>query len=396
MRNPTLHALLRAYVEEAGVALALDARKGDGVPFDVRESHADAGWKPRTPLYCYRPLTGEFIAEREDMLAGLPTWLPAVRALERLEGLDAYLRRRDLRGEPPARAALAGLTDAAYSGSSDFAFVPERFGRAYAELEGAVYAGRTVSTVAVELLGVEVESDELVLSSELRLVMTESWPDAPEGARRPGVLAVVTPAEARPRLRRLLTALRLWDRATPALGASAWTRIDDGPWRTEPNGAGGRARGTLVVPEPQEDELRAFCSLVARRTPRAGELAWALGRFEMGCERTGPFEALTDDLLALRALLEPEGPASGRLAERVAALCAAPEERAPTAERVARAVALERNVVAGLPPVDPEAEALPAELADHLRALLRDVLCGHLEPDLRVLADELLAEAVSA
>ena len=28
------------------------------------------------------------------------------------------------------------------------------------------------------------------------------------------------------------------------------------------------------------------------------EVAWALGRFEMGCERLAPFEALTDYLLA--------------------------------------------------------------------------------------------------
>ena len=35
-----------------------------------------------------------------------------------------------------------------------------------------------------------------------------------------------------------------------------------------------------------------------------------------------------DVLLALRALIEPEGPASGRLAGRLGALCALPDERA--------------------------------------------------------------------
>ena len=45
--------------------------------------------------------------------------------------------------------------------------------------------------------------------------------------------------------------------------------------------------------------------------PRSGELAWALRRFELGCERDSRYEALTDHLLALRALLEPEGPESG-------------------------------------------------------------------------------------
>ena len=41
----------------------------------------------------------------------------------------------------------------------------------------------------------------------------------------------------------------------------------------------------------------------------------------------------------------------------------------------------------------PGADALVDELAEHLRAILRDVLCGHLDADLRSVADELLAEA---
>ena len=70
----------------------------------------------------------------------------------------------------------------------------------------------------------------------------------------------------------------------------------------------------LVVTAEQEDELRAFCKLVSRRAPHGNELAWALRRFELGCERADPYEALSDHLLALRALLEPEGPSSGLLA----------------------------------------------------------------------------------
>ena len=147
-----------------------------------------------------------------------------------------------------------------------------------------------------------------------------------------------------------------------------------------------------VVPAQQEDELRAFLSLVGRRTPRGGELAWALGRFELATDRPRPSEALTDVLLALRALLEPEGPQSGRLAGRVAALCAVPEARATATERIAHLVALERAVVAGVAPEDAALENLVDELTGWLRALLRDVLCGHLDSDLRAVADELLAE----
>jgi hypothetical protein len=171
-----------------------------------------------------------------------------------------------------------------------------------------------------------------------------------------------------------------------------WARTDGGAWRSVALGGSGRPGLLREIPAEQEDELRAFCSLVSRRTPRAGELAWALARFEMACERPDTGQALTDLLLAARALLEPEGPASGRLAGRLAALCALPERRAELAERVAHTISLERSIIAGLA-ADPALGGLVDELGGHVRALLRDVLCGHLDADLRVLADELLAEA---
>jgi hypothetical protein len=133
--------------------------------------------------------------------------------------------------------------------------------------------------------------------------------------------------------------------------------------------------------------------LAHTRAPAIGrpELAWALARFEMGCERTSELEALSDHLLALRALLEPEGPASGLLAGRLAALCATPEERPGLTRRVLKAIALERAVIAGAAVEHASCDALVAELAGHLRAVLRDVVCGHLPPDLVTLADALLA-----
>src|SRR5262249_26887014 len=109
-----------------------------------------------------------------------------------------------------------------------------------------------------------------------------------------------------------------------------------------------------------------------------------------------PTEALTDYLLSLRALLEPEGATSGRLAQRLAAICARPEDRVALTERTARATTLERSVIGGLTgdrrdPARPE--PLIDELAENLRAVLRDMLCGHLDADLVSVADELLAEA---
>jgi hypothetical protein len=208
----------------------------------------------------------------------------------------------------------------------------------------------------------------------------------------------------------LLSALRLFEPGTFALGPLAWARAGTGAWRMVPIGASGRtgtlgglrgARYLTIVPAGQEEELRAFWRLVNRRGGAAGtgELAWALARFEMGCERPAPLEALSDHLLALRALLEPEGPASGRLAQRLSVICAQPEQRAALARRTAEVIELERAVITGMaghgrePGTGGGIDALVDELAGHLRAILRDALCGHLDADLCGLADDLLAEA---
>jgi hypothetical protein len=198
-------------------------------------------------------------------------------------------------------------------------------------------------------------------------------------------------------LRDLLRALRLFGDGRVTLGALAWARTGgEDAWSTVALGTGGRPHGMLVISPEQEDELRAFCSLVSRRAPHGNELAWALRRFELGCERAHPYEALSDHLLALRALLEPEGPSSGLLAGRIAALCATPENRIKLTKRMTKAQKLERAVIAGTAAELADlrsvaAVAIARDVADHLRALLRDVICGHLTPDLARLADELLA-----
>ena len=119
-------------------------------------------------------------------------------------------------------------------------------------------------------------------------------------------------------------------------------------------------------------------------------------RFELGCERASEYEGLSDHILALRVLLgasspsEPDGSPDGLLAGRLAALCATPDLRSPVAERTLRALALERHAIAGTAVARAGGFAVARELADHLRALLRDVICGHLPADLVPLADELL------
>ena len=56
-----------------------------------------------------------------------------------------------------------------------------------------------------------------------------------------------------------------------------------------------------------------------------------------------------------------------------------------------KAQTLERAVIAGTAEEHAAGLNLARDVADHLRALLSDVICGHLDPNLAALADELLA-----
>ena len=394
--------------------LTAETASGAEVPFELIET--TGGPRGRVPLYCYRPLTGTFISDRLGLLSGMPTYLPALRAVGGLDGVEAYLRQRGETRIPDDRrecadAALRAFLLAVFADRTEFGFDEVRFETAYEELERALYEGRALTTVVAALLGIALdpETTEIALGEGLSLMCGDALEDAPPEVvwgddEEAHVLLVLTVAQdraapapvsiARARFRRTLSALRLFERGGFAVGPVAWTRIDDGAWHSVALGGSGRPGLPRRIAAEQEDELRGFCNLVARRVPRSGEVAWALTRFEMGCERLAPFEALTDYLLALRALLEPEGPASGRLSGRLAAICAPPEDRAAVAERTAHAISLERAVIGGLAPAHPGVDTLVDELAEHLRALLRDVLCGHLDSDLCSVADDLLAQTV--
>jgi hypothetical protein len=419
-----LHGLLEAFTTDAGTRLDLAASDGDEIPFEVVETAG--GRSGRLPLYCYRPLTADFIRARLGLLVALPTYAPAARALEGVGGLELYLRGRGETnlsdGRDQVDAVLRDFLAQVFDERSEFAFDAERFEIAYQELERTIYQGRCVTEVVAPLLGIDLdpETDELALGEGLSIVRPSALAGAPTEtvtAEQPPLLLVLRVAHdrlqqpsvsfARTRFRRVLTALRLFEKGGYAIGPIGYSRIDDGVWTPIPLGSSGRPRLLTLISRDTEDELRGFCNLIGRRigshpagrgpdNSGAGEVTWALARFEMGCERIAPFEAMTDYLLALRALLEPEGPGSGRLAQRLSVICAAPDERAGLAERTAHAISLERAVIAGLAPATTGVDLLVDELAEHLRAILRDMLCGHLSTDVRGVADELLAEAADA
>jgi hypothetical protein len=423
MRSRQLETALTEFIEAVAIHLRAEVAAGAEVPFELGSRSGRRG--QATPLYCYRALTGAFIAEREGALKRLSGYAEAAKLLEGFDGLDRYLASRgtdvgEPKGRVRVRATIKALLEDVFEDQTDFELRPERLRAALERLEQSAFASTSAMTLVATLHGLTITSAELPLTEGLTIAQPDALRGAPEGAlsvgpgeRAENHLIVVLSVEdddppdavlrGREVLQDLLRALRLFGDGRVTLGALAWARVGAGAWNPLALGTGGRPHGMLVVTAEQEDELRAFCNLVSRRAPRRNELAWALRRFELGCERESSHEGLSDHLLALRVLLEPEGPSSGLLAGRLAALCATPEHRVELTERILQAQALERAAIAGTAAKRTRrsetgrtaakggSQGPPEEVANHLRALLRDVICGHLAPDLVALADELLA-----
>jgi hypothetical protein len=408
VRSRQLEIALREFVEQAADCLQAEIDRGAEVEFELASNPTRRG-ECATRLYCYRALTDAFIEQRWTMLAGLAAHGEALRLLEGFEGIDRYLVSTDgrvdlgrMKGPARASVALRVLLEDVFEEQTDFELRPERVEAALARLEQSAGASANEVTLLATLQGLMIASEELALTRGLTIARPGALRGLPDDADGDHLLVMfsvedgdVDDAVVRGRevLKDLLRALRLFGDGRVTLGTLAWARVTGagGRWNPVALGTGGRPHGMLVVSAEQEDELRAFCNLVSRRAPHGDELAWALRRFELGCERASSYEELSDHLMALRVLLEPEGPASGLLAGRIAALCATPEDRGKLTKRMTKAQALERAVIDGTADERAGGLALAQDVADHLRALLRDVICGHLDPNLAVLADELLA-----
>src|SRR3954465_14862071 len=169
MRNRQLHAALSAFAEEAAWQLQSDTSEGADLPFE-----AVAAGRRDSPLYCYRPLTGDFIAERVSLLGLLPSYGPAIGTLSGLGGLEAYL---EAHGEPVppnprerADSTLRTFLARVFEDSTDFVLEDGRLKRALHELESAIYDRRSETVVIAPLLGLEIASPEVALGDGLAVV----------------------------------------------------------------------------------------------------------------------------------------------------------------------------------------------------------------------------------
>ncbi|MCK9250161.1 MAG: hypothetical protein M0P31_14445 [Solirubrobacteraceae bacterium] len=413
MRHPQLHAALRTAADHAARALAALVDGGDEVPYELLE-HA-GGTRPT--LYSYRPLVGLYLERHAAVLDGLPAVTEAAHTVVAAWGVEAYLEARGV-DRPPADAharaclAIRLFLERALEDAPDFRLRDEHVDAALAELEAVLTVNATETMVAFPLVGIRPEMGTVAITRGVALHRADAIrgevPDAaltgPDGgpasavatlrwAARPG--SPDTPLRAREAARRLVTALRLHcPAAAPATGPLLWLRGEGGPWRAMALGGTFTARGAADLGPDDVADLRTFVDLVARRLPTRGEVAWALRRWSLALDRDRPEETLSDLLLAGRALLEPEGPAAGRFAGRLAALCAEAADRAALTARLSRLVLQEREVVLGSRRIDRDLPDLVDELADCLRAVLRDCVCGHLRGDLVAVAEEILDGAL--
>jgi hypothetical protein len=410
MRNRALHDALREFALEAAALLTEDERRGAELEFDV----VDEGGKGGPALYRYRPLTDKFLCERWERLRELSSCMTAAEVLG--AGAAVYLRVNGLRGEQ-AEPALQAMLERLYEDATSFGFPEERFERVYREVEETLYRDTVRSTVLAPLPGVLLAAERVELGDGLALVgaeiidappealCPEAWPDD-----QPVALCILERdlppeeslvEEARGRFRALVSGLRLFRAGRVTLAGLGWSRSSSGGrWSAvELEGAGPGRGEPWTLAREEEPELRDF--LRALDDARlGGTVAWALRRFELGCTRTIETEAISDYLLALRALLDATSE-TGRssLSLRLAALCAEDGERHAVRRRVELGLALERWLMGGRASAELQdwigsepPGVLVKEIESHLRALLRDVVCGYLEPDLKKVADELLLD----
>ena len=367
---------------------------GAELPFDLEPT--DDG---PLPMYSYAPLTGQFIE----------------RHLVELRRLEAFVEVREIAGEEAAIGFMVGL----WEGKTEFDVAGDRLQGAVDAVLATVRSDSEEATpageVIVPLVGFHMPKDEIELDG-VRIVRADLVEDAPVdaidatrsgGRGKPGFLATIScglaavaPAAAvADDLRRALRTMRLFRPGAVGLAPHGWAKRSRG-WERFGTGVGRPRQGGYRLTGNEVGELESFSRSLAERGSRIPSLDWAASRFELGAERTSLIEALSDYLLALRALLEGGGPARTAMTARVAALACEPDEREQGRVCVERALVLERKLMSGdryKPVIGASPLDVIAELEELLRRIPTGSATGERSGDLRAAADEILrAEGLSA
>ncbi len=403
MRDFLLNEALKRLATEAATRLSSLVAGGDEIAFDVA---ADSG--EDAAFFSYVPLTGRYVVEHSDELRMLPSFAAARDAAAEAGIAAGYLESRGeaVPADPSARAELMLVTffAALWEGSTGFALDRQRLEEALATLDAESRDADDADVLIVPIIGLRMSSGRLQLPHGVRIVRADSI-EAPVDAMRsegmgraawePQYLAVAEQhpdegAEAALRqLQELISVMRLFKSGGVGLGPHAFAPTGEGCWQRIATGAPATRPGGYRLSEAEAIELAEFAADLESRPDPDSALTWAVGRFEMGCERESALDGLSDHLLALRAVLEGHGPVGASLPLRAAALISDDDlDRIEARERVEEILELERELMNGRSLEG--AAALAAWTEEGVRRLLRQAALGELGNDLSTTADETL------
>lgn len=404
MRNRLLDDFLTHLASEAAIRLSALVAGGDRIPFDV-----DAESGPESPFYSYRPLTERFVRERESELRALEAFGPARDAVVATGIAATYLEARgeQVPSDPGERAAqmLTVFLASLWDGCGELALDHERLRNALTVLEAETRGAEEADVLIAPLVGLRMPLPRLWLPHGVQVVRADGI-EAPVEAMRsegmgraawePQFLALAEQddgpesAEAAMRqLHELISVMHLFKAGSVGLGPYAFAPTGEGRWARLATGAPATRPGAYELSEEEAEHLTELASTLEARPDPDGALAWAVGRFEMGCGRESALEGLSDHLLALRAVLDGHGPVGASLPMRASALIADDSvDRFAARERIEEALELERSLMNGsqsLPGL-----ALAGWLEEGVRRLLREAALGELGTDLGTAAEETL------
>jgi hypothetical protein len=404
VRDPLLNESIRRLAAEAATRFSTLVAGGEQIPFDVAES---AG-PDDAFFHSYVPLTARFVREREAELRSLPAFEPARDAVDAAGVAAPYLEQRgeSVPTEPGERAArlLTVFVAALWDGCTEFALDRERLESALAVLGAEAENVDEADFVAVPVVGLRMPGMRLPLPHGAQIVRADAFEAPLEALRSEGMgrqawepqyFAIAEQGEgadsaaaALAQLRDLISVMRLFKPGGIGLGPYAFVPNGGAGWRRIATGAPAPRDGGYRLDQEETDRLVELAETLEARPDPAGPLAWAVRRFELGCERPSALEGLSDHLLALRAVLDGQGPVGASLPMRAAALIAAGStDRLGARERVEAAMELERGEMSGARSGDTE---LAAWAEDSVRRILREAALGELGADLNEAADETL------
>jgi hypothetical protein len=404
VRDFLLNESIKRLATEAAGRFSSLVAMGEEIPFDVAaDDRADD-----SAFYSYVPMTGRYVLEHADELRSLPSFAAAREATVEAGVAAPYLEARGetVPADPSARAELMLITFFAslWEGSTGFSLDRERLDTALSTLDAESRDADEAEILIVPIVGLRMSMPRLQLPHGIRIVRADSI-EAPVDAMRsegmgraawePQYLAVAEQPEdegaetALQQLRELVSVMRLFKGGGIGLGPYAFAPTGEGCWRRIATGAPATRPGGYRLGEAEAAELTEFADTLEARPDPDSALTWAVGRFEMGCERPTALEGLSDHLLAMRAVLEGHGPVGASLPLRAAALIEDESmDRLQARERVEDVLELERAMMNGLP--IERAVELATWMEEGTRRLLRQAALGELGNDLSATADETL------